>query len=106
MQGYAKNLTFVLQDVTAAVGAGRTASRDLQAETRSTLAPALPAGSVKYAWTQVGTDDTPFSKLEITGIVPGPGRVPTVPTLSIKATLNKPPISVEATVCGFALRDR
>ena len=82
LQGYAKNLTLVLQDVTAAVAAGRTASRDLQAETRNTLAPASPAGSVKYAWTQVGADDTPFSKLEITGIVPGPGSVPTVPTLS------------------------
>ena len=42
--------------------AGRTASRDLQLETKAALTPASPAGNVKYFWTQVGADDTPFSK--------------------------------------------
>ena len=82
LQGYAKNLTLVLQDVTTAVAAGRTASRDLQLETKSALTPASPAGNVKYVWTQVGADDTPFSKLEITGITAAAGSTPTVPTLA------------------------
>lgn len=82
LQGYAKNLTLVLQDVATAVAAGRTASRDLQFETKASLTPASPAGNVKYVWTQVGADDTPFSKLEITGINPGAGNTPAAPTLS------------------------
>ena len=82
LQGYAKNLTLVLQDVASAVAAGRTASRDLQLETKAALTPASPAGNVKYVWTQVGADDTPFSKLEMTGITPGAGNTPATPTLA------------------------
>ena len=82
LQGYAKNLTRVLQDVAGAVAAGRTASRDLQLETKASLTPASPAGNVKYVWTQVGADDTPFSKLEVTGITPGTGNTPATPTLA------------------------
>jgi hypothetical protein len=82
LQGYAKNLTVVLQDVAAAVAAGRTASRDLQAETRASLMPASTAGTVRYVWTQVGADETLFSNLEITGITPAAGATPTAPTLA------------------------
>ena len=82
LQGYARNLTLVLQDVATTVAAGRTASRDLQVETKAALTPASPAGNVKYVWTQVGADDTPFSKLEITAINPGAGNTPASPTLA------------------------
>ncbi len=82
LQGFSKNLTVVLQDLATAVAAGRTASRDLQAETRAALTPASTAGAVRYVWTQVGADDTPFSKLEITGITAVAGTTPSVPTLA------------------------
>ena len=81
LQGYGKNLMAVLQDVATAVDAGQTASRDLAQETKNTLLPGAAAGSVKYAWTQVGASDTPFSKLEITGINAPAGSSPAVPTL-------------------------
>ena len=80
--GYGKNLTAVLQDVAAAVDTGKTASKNLAQETKNTLFPAAVAGSVNYAWTQVGASDTPFSKLEITGINAPAGSTPAVPTLS------------------------
>ena len=82
LQGYGKNLTAVLQDVAAAVDTGKTASKNLAQETKNTLFPAAVAGSVNYAWTQVGASDTPFSKLEITGINAPAGSTPAVPTLS------------------------
>ena len=82
LQGYARNLSAVLQDVVAAVAGGRTGSRDLHLEIKSALVPASPPGNVKYAWTQIGADETPFSKLEIIGITPGPGSVPAIPALS------------------------
>ena len=82
LQGYGKNLTAVLQDVAAAVDTGKTASKNLSQETKNTLFPAAVAGSVNYAWTQVGASDTPFSKLEITGINAPAGSTPAVPTLS------------------------
>ena len=100
LQGYAKNLTVVLQGVAAAVAAGRTASRDLQVETRGTLTPVRAAGTVKYAWTQVGADDAPFSQLEITGIVPGTGSVPAAPTL----TTNPAASGVNIETARFATR--
>jgi len=82
LQGYSKNFTVVLQDLAAAVAAGRTASRDLQAETKASLVPAVTAGTVRYVWTQVGADETPFSKIEITGITAASGSTPAAPTLS------------------------
>ena len=82
LQGYSKNLTPVLQDLAAAVAGKRTASADLQTEMKNTLAPAATPGSVKYVWTQVAADDTPFSKLEITAITAAFGGSPTVPTLA------------------------
>ena len=82
LQGYGKNLITVFQDVTAAVDAGKTASKDLSLEMKNTLLPAAAAGSIKYAWTQVGASETPFSKLEITGISAPAGSTPAVPVLS------------------------
>ena len=82
LQGYGKNLIAVFQDVTAAVDAGKTASKDLSLEMKNTLLPAAAAGSIKYAWTQVGASETPFSKLEITGISAPAGSTPAVPVLS------------------------
>ncbi len=82
LQGYGKNLIAVLQDVTSAVAAGRTESRDLATELRGTLAPTATTGTVKYSWTQVGADHSPASKLEITAIVPSPNGTPTTPTLA------------------------
>jgi hypothetical protein len=84
LEGYSKNTTVVLQDLASAVAAGRTASKDLAAEIRAALFPAKASGSgtVKYVWTQVGADDTPFSKLEITGINTAAGITPTAPSLS------------------------
>jgi hypothetical protein len=82
LQGYSKNFTVALQDLAAAVAAGRTASRDLQAETKASLVPAVTAGTVRYVWTQVGADETPFSKIEITGITAASGSTPATPTLS------------------------
>ena len=82
LQGYGKNLIAVFQDVAAAVDAGKTASKDLSVEMKNTLLPAVTAGSIKYAWTQVGASETPFSKLEITGISAPAGSTPAVPALS------------------------
>ena len=82
LQGYGKNLIAVFQDVTAAVDAGKTASKDLSVEMKNTLLPAVTAGSIKYAWTQVGASETPFSKLEITGISAPAGSTPAAPALS------------------------
>ena len=82
LQGYGKNLMAVLQDVAAAVDAGQTASKNLALETRNTLLPVAAAGSIKYVWTQVGASDTPFSKLEVTGINAPAGSTPAVPSLS------------------------
>lgn len=82
LQGYGKNLIAVFQDVAAAVDAGKTASKDLSLEMKNTLLPTAVAGSIKYVWTQVGASDTPFSKLEITGISAPAGSTPTAPTLA------------------------
>ena len=82
LQGHGKNLIAVFQDVAAAVDAGKTASKDLSVEMKNTLLPAVTAGSIKYAWTQVGASETPFSKLEITGISAPAGSTPAVPALS------------------------
>ena len=82
LQGYSKNLMRVLQDVAGAVDAGRTSSSDLKLETKAALTPSIQAGNVKYVWTQVGADDTPFSKMEITAIKPAAGSTPAAPTLS------------------------
>ena len=82
LQGHGKNLIAVFQDVAAAVDAGKTASKDLSVEMKNTLLPAVTAGSIKYAWTQVGASETPFSKLEITGISAPAGSTPAAPALS------------------------
>ena len=82
LQGYGKNQMPVLQDVAASVDAGQTASKNLALETRNILLPVAAAGSIQYVWTQVGTSDTPFSKLEVTGINAPAGSTPAVPSLS------------------------
>ena len=82
LQGYGKNLIAVFQDVAAAVDAGQTASKDLSLEIKNTLLPTTLAGSIKYVWTQVGANDTPFSKLEVTAISAPAGSTPSTPTLA------------------------
>lgn len=79
LQQYARNVEGLLQDVLAAAG---NSDGERSAALRKALAPQATTGSVKYAWTQLGADDTPFSKLDITGIVAGAGSVPAQPALN------------------------
>jgi hypothetical protein len=79
LQQYGRALENVLQDVVAT--AGDTDALRIAA-LRKSLMPPTTVGTVKYAWTQLGADDTPFSKLDITGIVPAAGSVPATPSLA------------------------
>jgi hypothetical protein len=68
LTAYANNAIGVIQDVVASVVAGA----DLRSELNAALTVgSTQVGTVAYVWTQFGADDTPFSKLDITGISSG-----------------------------------
>lgn len=67
LKAHSDRMLSIVQSVTAS-----NASTQLKGALKSVLAtPADQQGTVKYAWTQIGATDTPFSKLEITGASAG-----------------------------------
>ena len=67
LQSHANRMIAALQATVKATGSGNL----LAALTDLVNAAPTQQGQVQYVWTQVGADDTPFSKLEITGTSAG-----------------------------------
>lgn len=67
LKAHSNKMLSVVQSVTAANN-----STGLVSALKAVLTtPTTQFGTVKYAWTQIGATDTPFSKLEITGASSG-----------------------------------
>lgn len=83
LKAHSDKLLGIVQSVTAAGSA--TPLKDALKAVLST--PATQQGTVKYAWTQIGAIDTPFSKLEITGASAGAlGDKPATANAAVTAT--------------------
>jgi len=73
LKAHSDKMLAVLQSATSAVAKDTSKTKVSLKETfKSVLTtPGDQKGSVKYVWTQIGADDTPFSKLEITAASSG-----------------------------------
>jgi hypothetical protein len=83
LKAHSDKMLSIVQSVTAS--GGTTPLKDALKAVLAT--PSSQQGTVKYAWTQIGAADTPFSKLEITGASAGAlGDKPVAGNAAVTAT--------------------